>query len=395
MEMMSKIKKIIMNSSYYKNKKYEKASDIKELPIIDKKTAIDNYGTILSTNCIPDLYTYTSGSNGMPIKIPWNYDEYLKSLATLWRLRACNGINPRVFYLTCHAEFDVLGRKVDNAVIIKPGYISFSKLEYSKEIYQEYLKAIRTFKPKWLHVQPSFAYYLGEYMCKYAPDIVGQIQYIELVGELLPDSLKYSISDLFYNAKIINMYGMQEFNGIMYESNGALREIKENVYVEILDNDGYDCGYQKEGNIVVTGLHNSFFPLIRYNTKDRGMRVKCNNENGYIITSSKANDEFIWKGKKYDGSIFMIIINEYNKQNERIITQFQVTYYKKILTFNLWGENLPQSENEIESVLKKIMYERFGIEIEITVKKCISHNDFVRGRNKIKYFINKESEGLR
>ena len=253
---------------------------------------------------------------------------------------------------------------------------------------QDYIFQIKRFQPKWIYAQPSFVYQLGLYLQKYAPEIAAAFHYIELVGELFANETKCAIQKLYPNAEIVSVYGMQEFNGIMYEMNGMLRVIEENVYVEILREDGTVCGDGEEGSIVVTGLKNSVFPLVRYVTGDRGIRRRDSVGFGYEITSGRSNDEFIHQGKRYDGSIFLTVVTEYNKHSEKQIARFQVFYQNDILLFRVFYMNNMKGEEKDRQKLQEILKGLGGVHIPVQLECAESIQEFRLGGNKIKYFIN-------
>lgn len=386
-KILTRIKEVTQNSSYYQTDEYLNANSLKTLPIITRQDVVENYEKIVSCK-MPMIYTQTSGSNGIPLKVAWNYNEYLKSLIFLWRLRAKHGISPTDFQMTCHSEFDALGKKINNPIILFPNMISLSKLQYSLDILQEYMHKIVKFKPKWILAQPSFVYLIGKYLLQNAPELLEGFKYIELVGELLSPDIKMQIQELFPHAYIVNMYGMQEFNGIMYEDNNVMKVIEENVFVEILDQFGNECSINEEGDIVVTGLQNSTFPLIRYNTKDRGKRIVSNGIEGYTITVGRSNDQFEWNGILYDGSLFFTIINEYIKCSNVNILQFQVIYYEDTFKFKLLATETLPDEIIIERDLSNIIHHTINIDLPIKVKIVQSVEEFLKCGNKIKYFIN-------
>lgn len=390
--LLTRVKKLISNCAYYQSEKYDKVRSFEEFPIIDRYELVKSYQSFVC-NTKPIIYTKTSGSSGIPLRIPWNYNDYLKSLACLWRLRAKYGIFPTTFQLTCHCGIDTLGKIVDNPVVVFPNMLSLSKLFYSEDILKEYLRKIELFKPKWIYAQPSFVYFIGKYITYNKPELLSGIIYIELVGELLTPDVKTQIQVMFPNAHVVNMYGMQEFNGIMYEEKGIMKVIHDNVYVELVDEFGNDPGIDKEGDIVVTGLYNSTFPLIRYNTKDRGKRVILDGVEGYQLTVGRSNDQFIWNDVTYDGSLFFSVLNEYSKRNDRNVIQFQVIYADDCFTVLIFSLNSNIEEYKIEKELENIIIDLIGVCLPLKVLVVPSMSDFIKNENKIKYFINNNIGG--
>lgn len=387
MDIINAVKNIVNQSEYYITPIYQGASCIENVPIINREDVIEHYNAILSPTSNM-FFVYTSGSSGVPLKIAWKYEDYLHSMLPLWRLRKKHGITPLDFFLTCHAGIYVGSQYVDSQIIINQNSISFSKLYYSNDVMINYISQLEKFKPTWIYAQPSFVYFLGLYLSKNNSHLACSFKYIELVGELLNPTIKKSIEDFFPNADVVNMYGLQEFNGVMYEENGAMNVIDENVYVEILREDGTACAIDEEGDVVVTGLKNTAFPLVRYNTKDRGKKIKLDGVTKYLITSGRSNDNFYYAGRFYDGSLFFVIINEYNDTHKNKIAKFQVIYEHNQFTFILFSfDELPTTfdiEYDIQSILHRFI--EYDFEVKVVV---MNQDNFVKNSSKTKYFINK------
>ena len=376
------VKNLIKNCNYYKRDVYLNAENFFDFPFLTKTEVARNYSQFL-----PDrgnlVFTETSGSSGIPLKIAWTQEEYFQSLLPLWRMRNKNGINATDFYLTCHAGPYQKSDSHDNSVIVSKNYISLSKLCYSEAIAHHYLKQIRTFSPKWILAQPSFVYYLGNFAVKEVPELTYSFRYIELIGELVTKDIYDAIQNFFPASKIINMYGMQEFNGIMYGEDGPLTPMLENVFVEIVDDTGRPCSFEEEGNIVVTGLKNSTFPLVRYATGDRGKRL---NDNKYVITKGRSNDELFYNNVRYDGSLFFEIINQFNKTHKPSISKFQVLYNGANLNFKLFSfEELPDNQ-ELVHFFESRLLNIANINLPVVVE--IMPEEFLINSKKVKYFIN-------
>lgn len=387
MDIINEIKRVINQSEYYNTPIYQGASCIQDIPVINREHVAKYYTSILSSN-MNTFFVETSGSSGVPLKIAWKYDDYLHSILPLWRLRKKYGITPSDFFLTCHAGAYVRSKYVDSPILVNQNSISFSKLHYSNDIMRNYICQLEKFKPTWIYAQPSFVYFLGLYLNKNNPQLAYSFKYIELVGELLNPTIKKSIEKFFPSADVVNMYGLQEFNGVMYEENGVMSVIDENVYVEILREDGTECTIDEEGDIVVTGLKNTAFPLVRYNTKDRGKKINLGDSIKYVITSGRSNDDFNYGGRRYDGSLFFLVISKYNDTHTNKISKFQVIYEHNQFTFILFSfDNLP-STSDIEYDIRSILYSFIEDDWEVKVT-IMNKENFVKNSSKTKYFINK------
>ena len=382
------VTKFIINHPYYSDKPaYLSGKRLEDYPILTKKDVIEN--SELFTPCGSNTYvTYTSGSTGMPMKIVWDRSDYLRSMACLWRLRKEHGIDTKTFYLSCHNSFELNGKISTEPIMVRKNFVSFSKIYFTQELMEKYIKYIELTQPKWIYAQPSFVYHLGLFLKEMAPHLLMSFQYIELVGEMVTPQIKDSIQKMFANAEVTTMYGMQEFNCIMYERDHLLQPCSENVYIEILDSKGEACKNGEEGNIVITGLKNSRMPLIRYKTEDKGRRITDGDTVGYIITQGRANDSFVYDGKTLDGSLFFHIVLKYNMENEKKISKFQVIQKDNALFFNLFGiEGLSES-SKIEDKIGQILLHDFKIDFAVKVNIISDITLFQSSRGKTKYFIN-------
>ena len=176
----------------------------------------------------------------------------------------------------------------------------------------------------------------------------------------------------------------------MYENKNGMEVLHDNVYVEILRDDESPCDYNEEGNIIVTGLKNSVFPLVRYRTEDKGKKITLNGNTFYNITSGKSNDSFLHNGCMNDGSFFFNTINHYNKLGKGFVSRFQVILKDDIFNIKIYSFDKLPNEKLIINDFRYILKEKQGIEIDFKIFITNDINDFIVGSNKQKYFINKD-----
>jgi phenylacetate-CoA ligase len=96
----------------------------------------------------------------------------------------------------------------------------------------------------------------------------GMKQLISFAGMLAP-AVREMARDL-WGATVADTYGVTEFGIIASQCPGYAHFLvnAENVYVEVLRDDGTPCEAGESGRVVVTGLHNFAMPLIRYELGD-------------------------------------------------------------------------------------------------------------------------------
>lgn len=389
-EIIKKIKKVVTNSDYYKNYNFE--NNWTDIPIITKEDIINNLHSIRATSLDQSTnitINRTSGSSGTILYIPWKNHELLFTLKKLWDLRNVCNVSVHDTYITCHAGIYVNNnRLLTNKIIVDKNCHSFSKIYMQKEDIIRYVEYMQQVKPTWMLLQPSVAYAIGQYLHTHNINIAS-LKLIELTGEALTPYVYSALKTYYGNIFISNNYGMQEFGGIAYSCNSCdeLYIIKDSVYVEILDDHDNVLADKKEGRIIVTGLVNSLFPLVRYDSGDRGFITKENDKVKLHLTESRSNDSFIYKNKKYDASIFFNLTEHLNNLGSNII-QFQFQYKNNDLFAVFFIIENNTSKEQLRINIESFMLEKYNIVFD-SINLNFS-NTFIRNResNKTKYFIN-------
>jgi len=88
-------------------------------------------------------------------------------------------------------------------------------------------------------------------------------------SEVLPEGLRQAVRDA-WGAALTDSYSCTEFGTLALQcpATAHYHLQSENVYVEILRDDGSACDPGEAGRVVVTGLHNFAMPLLRYELGD-------------------------------------------------------------------------------------------------------------------------------
>ena len=383
-----KINELIRNHPYYvKNKNMYHECRTKEdflcYPIIGKKEA-----RLIGELSSGDITTRTSGSSGEILEIKWDSFDYFKSNISIWKKRSLHGITPNDHYVTNHAMlYNLHMIPSHHRIITNKKSISLSKMHINDDILHGYVKHIEQVSPKWMMLQPSFAYALGAFLKKHSKKLLS-VRLIELTGEYIDSDLIDLLQDFFPDVVLCNLYGAQEFNTIGYGDNSNVKLFKENIYLEIVDDKGgLITKEQTEGNIVITGLLNHAMPLIRYKLGDRGVWKKQNEI--ISISASRSNDSLITDTCSYDGSIFLFITEKLNTIFDNAILNFQYILEDNILYCSFFVAQKLDAK-KVEFYLKKELDKR----IEHVFKHVVVNfewNNFITESRKIKYFINKDT----
>ena len=227
----------------------------------------------------------SSGSSGQPVVTYWRQDNYIRSMHTLWnKRRQYYGILPYSKKL----DFTLESTEEPLFEINKSGISASRKiLEYPQRVCQLF-DVVEQVQIDWIYIQPYVARCITRILNSNKKYIPTCIKYIEFVGEILSQSTRKEVEELF-NCQTANMYGSEEMNGIAFECPyHHMHVLNDNVYVETEFADG--------GRIYLTGLHNYAMPLIRYEQGDvisihRNVTCKC----GYC-----GDNIDIIKGRSYE-----------------------------------------------------------------------------------------------
>lgn len=389
---MLKCEKLLLAAKkcpYYSQTSYN-ITTFDDCPIITKEIVSHEHSLFISEGANDEnlLVVSTSGSTGTPLKILWSPLDYCNSLAELWKIRKEFGVYPNDKFVSCHAMFYNGTLGIHNRAIIQKNNLSLSKISLSKLNFAYYYDLLISFKPKFMMLSPSFLFSFVTYLNGENLKLPQSIKLIELTGEHCSEELFLWFKERYplINWKI--MYGMQEFNGIAYGSTDGLSILKNNVFVEIVNEKGCPVETNEEGNIIVTGLKNLVFPLVRYRTEDKGFW----DANGMLhITKSRSNDYFNYQGVEFDGSIVWAVVFYLQQQLDISILQFQVRYkHNKFHFLLILNDNALCSNEILIDCISKFLIEKYQINAEVIID-IVQHIAIEQGKNKIKYFVNENN----
>ena len=139
-------------------------------------------------------------------------------------------------------------------------------------------------------------------------------------GELVGNDTSVSMGKyMAVYCSVANQYGANEVNSIAYECpQGHLHCMEDNVYVEILDDQGIPVPDGVSGNIYVTTCHNHAMPFIRYGIGDRESIAEntcsCGHHGRILKLKSGRGDDWVWmeNGRKINLYVFIRAIEAVN-----------------------------------------------------------------------------------
>lgn len=337
----------------------------------------------------------TSGTSGTPFVIYKTPYDRICQLKQAWKYRKENfGIN--VDDKLCRFSYN----KSDKLGEVKGNTLRLKATELNGEIFDEFTYMINDFEPVWMFTTPSTLLSYIRYLKRTsdAPKLIDCFKYIELTGEKVFENVKAEIEN-FFKCAVGNNYGTTETYPIaMLCKKNHLHIIEDNVYVELIDENGNNIVESGiEGDIVVTSYNNTAMPFIRYRLGDRGMYVEktadCGN-NGKIIALNKVR--FTQNIKLRNGDTinpinFYILIDEINTDMEMPIEQFHVKqddYIKFTVSLVLKNNQQAKSvknkvEDSFSKFLKNVVDKTTILEVKIIEHKSLLPNN---KSGKLSYF---------
>jgi len=302
-------------NDFYKNKIGDTLPiNWNELPILSKSDYQNAKESTISRDVKhSDLYTgYTSGSSGHPFR----YAKDKFSHAMTWAL--------------IKNRYGSLDLTLDSKQARFYG-IPFEKLDYMKEKTKDFLSnrvrfpvfdlsddVLETFLEKFKTTKFEYVYGYTNSMVLFARYLIRKKVILKKICPTLKVCIGTSENFTEEDKKIIregfgvptvNEYGTSEVDIIAMEGiNGEWRISEENIYIEVIDDEGNPVTEGGEGRIILTALHNTVMPFIRYEIGDRAI-VKPSKDK-IIIQSliGGVNDIIILpSGKKSPGITFYFI----------------------------------------------------------------------------------------
>ncbi|MCH5264327.1 MAG: phenylacetate--CoA ligase family protein [Lachnospiraceae bacterium] len=269
----------------------------KNIVLGGSKTISENYLALFAMDKL--LKTHTSGSTGTSLDVFWDMADYQNSLLPLWMERWKTArIHPRdrVCFFNTVLENNCQFVFSKNAMII-------SKSNMDEERLLEIYGQMEKFAPKWALLHPSMALLLCDFVERRKVEPISSLEYIELTGEMILESLKKRVSETF-SCTVRCHYGAMEVSTMGYETgNGRYRLLESSTYVEILDDNGQVLPDGEAGNIYITSLHNHAMPIVRYGIGDCGEIYTEKTDAGTVryleLLRARKNDWVLLPGGKH------------------------------------------------------------------------------------------------
>ena len=247
--------------------------DLKRIPILEKKDIIENASAMRNYECRNVFYSETSGSTGQPMVFYRSEEWDSAGRAAQMRGYSWYGVKPweKNGYLWGHlygSKFELKTRVLDALVN------RFRLFSYGEAAVSKFAHKLR--KADYLEGYSSMIYEVAKRINEMNIGPV-PLKMVKGTSEKIFDSYQQEVQKAF-GKKMISEYGAGESTLIAYECPyGNMHVVMENVIVE-----------EENGEIIVTNLHSTSMPIIRYRLGDyiildRKKKCPCGMQHEIII----------------------------------------------------------------------------------------------------------------
>jgi phenylacetate-CoA ligase len=251
-------------------------SDFQKFPITSKEDIKSNKTQMIARNYLGKTWTKsTGGSTGVPLELDYTPDSYDWRMAVSKRgysWAGCeDGIRQAYIWGVAIGKISFLKRIKENIHhrILRQRY--FNCFEFDENKMKKAVKKLNNYKPEIIVGYTNPLYDFTKFIkqngaLKFKPNAIIS------AAEKLHEFQRKEIGEVF-NCEVFNTYGSREFMLIASEceKHKGLHMNVENLFVEIIKEDGSPAQAGEMGDMVITDLHNYGMPFIRYKIGDLGI----------------------------------------------------------------------------------------------------------------------------
>jgi phenylacetate-CoA ligase len=299
-------------------------NDWASLPIVTKKHLQGDWMSLLATPWHgKNLYrSSTSGSSGQPFFFAKDPYAHAMTYAIIQQRYATHGIHfgqkqARFYGIPLHGAAHWKERAKD----LIANRIRFPVFDLSASSLHRFVARFKRHKFHYVYGYSSALVQFARYVLaqdmvlkQLCPTLTACVVTAEMC---FPDDIK--LLQQAFGVPVVNEYGASELDTIaITDANGAWILSDENVYVEVVDEDGLPVEYGQTGRLLVTSLHNHAFPMIRYDLGDFGA-IARGNTSELLHLQGRSNDLIqLPSGKVAAGLTFYYVARQLLEQQQGI-----------------------------------------------------------------------------
>jgi phenylacetate-CoA ligase len=238
------------------------------LPFLTKNDLREHKRELMAANFQGRLSSKTTGgSTGEAVTILKDRVATAYARATMWRNYGWAGIEigdkqGRFWGIPLRASVRLKYKIVD----LLSNRVRLSSFDFSDEDLKQYYQRIKKFRPKYLYGYASMIYEFASFLQRQKLSVC--VPSVITTSEVLYAQQRKVIQEAL-QCRVMNEYGCGEVGPIAFECpEGGLHLMSDNLYIEVLKEDGTSAQSGEIGQVVVTELHSWAMPLIRYQMMD-------------------------------------------------------------------------------------------------------------------------------
>jgi phenylacetate-CoA ligase len=231
------------------------------IPILDRKTFLDNNDKILNGN---EVTARTSGSTGIPVRISKPQQSVAVDAQDTERLVEWLGGRVPVIQIL-H-----LGDKPSERDRLDINTPVPAQIDYL-------LKSNQDWEACGVTTYPTNAMMLAQHVLERGLDM-GCYRRVGMIGEPFEPAQRAYVQSAFPRAQIWSSYSSMEFGMIAAQcphEDSYQHIMSHKLLVEVLDEEDRPCEPGRVGRVIVTDYYNTACPFIRYEIGDLAVRRQC------------------------------------------------------------------------------------------------------------------------
>lgn len=248
---------------------------VRSLPIIDKEAIQSEGSRFVARQHDPRFGRLaefkTSGSVSKPVTITWNSYASMFTRAKVFRYHQWHGSDPKKKFsslrlIPLEADGTSKGIRIRDWYPLIPGGESVAQTATWPIAKQ--MEWLQREDPNYLLTYPTNADALVRYARENGISLP-QLERIDGIGEVMVENLSSSAKDVF-DCTVADKYSSREIGekATRCPVSGLYHIQSETVYLEVRKTDGALAKEGETGQIIVTNLHNTAMPIIRYAIED-------------------------------------------------------------------------------------------------------------------------------
>ncbi len=268
----------------------------------------------------------TGGSSSLPLVVHMTKHHMFSMLFTFFKCWYRMGWRPgekmMIFYPKNTYNIDDMVKFNKFSWLTGFRYHLFDKID--EQVVRGLVDDLNRFKPKLLLVFPSPMNMISHTIRRFQLPLQHHPELINVSGETFFDCQRKNIESVFTRSKVEDSYGSVELGEIAHETQGGLEVFANVAYMETMPN---EVG---QPEMVITRLHLTDFPFIRYKMKDIAdveFKRAADGTERFVITKIEGKDSnFIMSdsGERFFPSFFNALVNELNEQFNNTIVEIKV-----------------------------------------------------------------------